>query len=737
MATTKVFSLEGKGLKLDTAGDIEPHIAALKANDDVEEIHFLGNTLGIGACEALAEVLKTKKKLRHANFADIFTARLLSEIPLALQALVDALVTLPDLNTVNLSDNAFGLNTSAPLVSFLSQHVPLQHLILNNNGLGPEAGTLVADALVSLAAKKIAAGPNTPKLETVICGRNRLENGSMKAWARAYAAHNGVKEIKMVQNGIRQEGITHLLQEGLNHAKDIQVLDLQDNTFTATGARALADVVPTWPKLKELGVGDCLLGARGGVMLGNALEKGENPELEVLRLQYNDIDIKGVKGIAAGLSKVPKLRRVELNGNKFSEEDDAVDKIRDTLVERRDDAGISAEDGEETWGLDELDELDDESDDEDKEEEDEKETVLKRADEAEDEKVAQKQDKGVDELANLLGKTYLLRRAAFKVISSQPQSFLPKTRSITTVTKQTFHQRQQWAVSPLQRRFASEDAAREEAKLSEDQVGDETVPSEESSKNHATVDSLINSARQTASEAADAISATSQGVAESARNAGAATSFSRSQSTAPSIVQPSDCTLYVGNLFFEVTADTLKREFGQFGPIKYTKIIYDPRGLSKGFGYVEFENKEDAAKALERLNQQIFEGRRMTVQYHKRSERSETRGVPKYERKPTEPSKTLFIGNMSFEMSDKDLNDLFREIRNVLDVRVAIDRRTGQPRGFAHADFIDVASAERAKELLNDKEIYGRRLRVDFGKRSAREPGTDGAPQQDTGSTPQ
>lgn len=71
---------------------------------------------------------------------------------------------------------------------------------------------------------------------------------------------------------------------------------------------------------------------------------------------------------------------------------------------------------------------------------------------------------------------------------------------------------------------------------------------------------------------------------------------------------------------------------------------------------------------------------------------------------------------MSFEMSDKDLNDLFRDIRNVMDVRVAIDRRTGQPRGFAHADFIDVASATKARELLQEKVIYGRQLRVDFSK---------------------
>lgn len=79
----------------------------------------------------------------------------------------------------------------------------------------------------------------------------------------------------------------------------------------------------------------------------------------------------------------------------------------------------------------------------------------------------------------------------------------------------------------------------------------------------------------------------------------------------------------------------------------------------------------------------------------------------------------MFIGNLSYEMSDKDLNDLFREIKNVLDVRVAIDRRTGQPRGFAHADFQDVKSAEAAAEFLKTKEYYGRKLRVDFAANSA------------------
>lgn len=101
----------------------------------------------------------------------------------------------------------------------------------------------------------------------------------------------------------------------------------------------------------------------------------------------------------------------------------------------------------------------------------------------------------------------------------------------------------------------------------------------------------------------------------------------------------------------------------------------------------------------------------MAVQYAKAS-RKDLGGGSSVTRNP--PGKTLFIGNMSYEMSDKDLNDLFREIKNVLDVRVAIDRRTGQPRGFAHADFTDVESAEKAAEMLRSKAFYGRSLRIDY-----------------------
>jgi nucleolin len=135
------------------------------------------------------------------------------------------------------------------------------------------------------------------------------------------------------------------------------------------------------------------------------------------------------------------------------------------------------------------------------------------------------------------------------------------------------------------------------------------------------------------------------------------------------------------------------------------------------FGYVDFETTEAATKAIETLHQQLFEGRRLAVQYaaFESSKVGERSGGRERSNKPMNPpSKTLFIGNMSFEMTDRDLNDLFRGIRNVIDVRVAIDRRTGQPRGFAHADFVDVKSAVEAMKELQGKETYGRNLRVDY-----------------------
>jgi Ran GTPase-activating protein (RanGAP) involved in mRNA processing and transport len=64
MSSSRSFSILGKNIKANSAADLEPYLTELKNLDDVEEVHFGANSLGVEACQAIAEVLKTKKSLK-------------------------------------------------------------------------------------------------------------------------------------------------------------------------------------------------------------------------------------------------------------------------------------------------------------------------------------------------------------------------------------------------------------------------------------------------------------------------------------------------------------------------------------------------------------------------------------------------------------------------------------------------------------------------------------------------
>ncbi|KAK9477036.1 hypothetical protein V1514DRAFT_334981 [Lipomyces japonicus] len=434
-----VFSLAGRSLKLDSEDDVADHVDALVSlGPTVSRIDLSGNTFGVGAAAALAGALRslslspsgqndeqekdesnnnvdkdnnnktttTKTKttavapsLAAANLADIFTGRLREEIPAALDHLLPALLDLSSLHTVDLSDNALGLAAVDPLAKFLSQHTPLQHLILANNGFGPVAGAKVATALSELAdAKlKVSASP----LETVVCGRNRLENGSMQAWSQAFAKNNQIREIRLYQNGIRQDGIDLLLTTGLNQTKNLQKLDLQDNTFTAKGALALAQVLPSWaPELVELGIGDCLLSSRGGEILATAFRDSDVVfgKLEILRLQYNEIEANGVKILADAInSNLPVLKTLELNGNKFSEDHPVVAKLNALFEDRGFGELDDLSDMEEESDEEEEEESEAEEEAEEEEEEIERGAGSKQAAQQEAEPVAQEESEEIDQ----------------------------------------------------------------------------------------------------------------------------------------------------------------------------------------------------------------------------------------------------------------------------------------------------------------------------------------------------
>jgi RNA recognition motif-containing protein len=72
--------------------------------------------------------------------------------------------------------------------------------------------------------------------------------------------------------------------------------------------------------------------------------------------------------------------------------------------------------------------------------------------------------------------------------------------------------------------------------------------------------------------------------------------------------------LYVGGLPYSTTQDGLQQGFSAAGNVISAIVITDKMsGRSKGFGFVEFDTEDDAAKAIEMFNGKDFEGRRITV----------------------------------------------------------------------------------------------------------------------------
>jgi RNA recognition motif-containing protein len=72
--------------------------------------------------------------------------------------------------------------------------------------------------------------------------------------------------------------------------------------------------------------------------------------------------------------------------------------------------------------------------------------------------------------------------------------------------------------------------------------------------------------------------------------------------------------LYVGNLPFSATDDSLRELFAQSGSVNSATIITDrDTGRSKGFGFVEMSSDQEAADAITKFNGTNFEGRTITV----------------------------------------------------------------------------------------------------------------------------
>jgi cold-inducible RNA-binding protein len=87
----------------------------------------------------------------------------------------------------------------------------------------------------------------------------------------------------------------------------------------------------------------------------------------------------------------------------------------------------------------------------------------------------------------------------------------------------------------------------------------------------------------------------------------------------------------------------------------------------------------------------------------------------------------LYVGNLSFETTENDLQDLFEQHGQVSEVALMMDRMTGKSRGFAFVTMNDKAEAEAAISALNGKELNGRTLSVSEARPREERPRPHGA----------
>jgi cold-inducible RNA-binding protein len=89
-------------------------------------------------------------------------------------------------------------------------------------------------------------------------------------------------------------------------------------------------------------------------------------------------------------------------------------------------------------------------------------------------------------------------------------------------------------------------------------------------------------------------------------------------------------------------------------------------------------------------------------------------------------SAKLFVGNLSFKITENDLQDAFAAHGTVVEANLMMDRVSGRPRGFGFVTMSTPEEAQKAIDALNGKELDGRALTVNIARPREERPGGGG-----------
>ncbi|OMH83668.1 Cleavage stimulation factor subunit 2, partial [Zancudomyces culisetae] len=81
-------------------------------------------------------------------------------------------------------------------------------------------------------------------------------------------------------------------------------------------------------------------------------------------------------------------------------------------------------------------------------------------------------------------------------------------------------------------------------------------------------------------------------------------------------------------------------------------------------------------------------------------------------------SNVVFVGNLPFDMTEEQIKDVFSDVGPVIDFKLIFDRETGKPKGYGFCEYPDAETASSAIRNLQDLELNGRKIRLDFAESS-------------------
>ncbi|XP_065050360.1 polyadenylate-binding protein 2-like [Musa acuminata AAA Group] len=174
--------------------------------------------------------------------------------------------------------------------------------------------------------------------------------------------------------------------------------------------------------------------------------------------------------------------------------------------------------------------------------------------------------------------------------------------------------------------------------------------------------------------------------------------------------------VFVKNLSESTTNEDLENIFGEYGKITSAIVMREEDGKSKCFGFVNFENPDDAARAVQELNEQKFDDKEWYVgKALKKSERELAlrKSYNQSARNTVDRDQglNLYLKNLDDSVGDDELKELFSDFGTITSCKI-MRNPDGISKGFGFVAFSAPEEANRALEDMKGKMVRGKPLYV-------------------------